>query len=315
MEYLPRIQYVAAQSRSSRVTVEIERKHQRILQEGSSSCRCSTTSHGDQKTTRKNASQMLNSFLSFARRFGAGQWSFLGPGSEKKWYSISEDSPQGEWDKMAEKMMMVTFAESGHPVFRATSPLSRGQLKSKGGGKLSIHYCADQDTITTVFRTITSVNQLSLYGAVAEMCEEYESFHDRTGKPVVGGQSSSSFVPSVIKTNVPLDNDDRAHKDLLLQRYGERIEKLSQQDRLSKFCMDAGFLNVVEIGQYFMTKDTAEFSQFTDAVACREYTCQETKKHLNRKVGSEGTPKLGPYWKLQLVACKVNMELRSELCL
>ena len=61
-------------------------------------------------------------------------------------------------------------------------------------------------------------------------------------------------------------------KDLLLQKYGERIEKLSQQDKLSKFCMDAGFLNVVEIGQYFMTKDTAEFSQFTDAVACREYT-------------------------------------------
>ena len=26
-----------------------------------------------------------------------GQWSFLGPGSEKKWYSSSEDSPQGEW--------------------------------------------------------------------------------------------------------------------------------------------------------------------------------------------------------------------------
>ena len=122
----------------------------------------------------------------YARRFGAGQWSFLGPGSEKKWYSISEDSPQGEWDKMAEKMML-TFAESGHPVFRATSPLSRGQLKSKGGGKLSIHYCADLETIETVFRTIISVNQLSLYGAVAEMCEEYETFHDRTGQPVVGG--------------------------------------------------------------------------------------------------------------------------------
>ena len=44
--------------------------------------------------------------------------------------SISEDSPQGEWDKMAEKMM-VTHAESGHPVFRATSPMSRGQLKTK----------------------------------------------------------------------------------------------------------------------------------------------------------------------------------------
>ena len=77
---------------------------------------------------------------------------------------------------------MLTFAESGHPVFRATSPLSRGQLRSKGGGKLSIHYCADGDTIETVFRTIISVNQLSLYGAVAEMCEEYESYH--AGNPL-----------------------------------------------------------------------------------------------------------------------------------
>ena len=38
-------------------------RHQRISQEESSSCRCSTTSHGDQETTRKNASQMLNSCL------------------------------------------------------------------------------------------------------------------------------------------------------------------------------------------------------------------------------------------------------------
>ena len=110
-----------------------------------------------------------------AKRFGIGQWPFLGPGSENKWYSISAGSPQGEWDKMAEKMMLE-FAERGHPIFRATSPLSRGVLKSKGHGKLSIHYCADLETIETVFRTIISVNQLSLYGAVAEMCEEYETF-------------------------------------------------------------------------------------------------------------------------------------------
>ena len=68
--------------------------------------------------------------------------------------------------------MMLEFGEGGHPIFRATSPLSRGQLKSKGGGKLSIHHCADLETIKTVSRTLTSVNQLSLYGAVAEMCEE-----------------------------------------------------------------------------------------------------------------------------------------------
>ena len=64
-------------------------------------------------------------------------------------------------------------------------------------------------------------------------------------------QSSSSNVLSVIKSEVPLDCDDEANQDFLLQQCGERIEKLSQQDKLSKFCMDAGFLNVDEIGQYF----------------------------------------------------------------
>ena len=40
---------------------------------------------------------------------------------------------------------------------RATSPVSRGQLKSKDHGKLSIHYCADPGTIENVFRAISSV--------------------------------------------------------------------------------------------------------------------------------------------------------------
>ena len=84
---------------------------------------------------------------------------------------------------------MIKFGESGHQVFRATSPVSRGTLKSRGGGKLSIHFCADGETIKTVFRTIISVNQLSMYGAVSDLCEEYEACHVRTVRPVMGGLS------------------------------------------------------------------------------------------------------------------------------
>ena len=102
----------------------------------------------------------------YAKRCGKGQWSFIGPGSEKKWYCISKDSPQGVWDNMAE-WMLLEFAESGCPIFRATSPLSRGRLKSKGHGKLSIHCAADLETIETIVRIIVSANELSLYGAVA----------------------------------------------------------------------------------------------------------------------------------------------------
>ena len=49
-------------------------------------------------------------------------------------------------------------------------------------------------------------------------------------------------------------------------------DKLSQQNRVIKFCIDAGFLTTVDVGQYFMTKDTEEFTQFTESVACRGYT-------------------------------------------
>ena len=101
-----------------------------------------------------------------------------------------------------------------------------------------------------------------------EMCEEEKSFHGKNGRErsVVMAQSSSSLVLSVINTEVPLDCDDPANQALLLQQHGERIEKLSQEDKLSKFCLDAGFLNVVEIGQYFMTKDTADLSMQWSAV-------------------------------------------------
>ena len=212
----------------------------------------------------------------YAKKFGTGQWSFIGPGSEKKWYSMEEDSPQGIWDHIAEKMLLE-FAESGC------------QLRSKRHGKLSNHYCADQATIETIFRIIVFANQLSLYGAVANMCEEYESHHDRSGR--LDKVMAQSIVLSDIKSEVPLENDDPAYKNFVLQQCEERIEKLSQTDKVSKFCVDAGFLSVVEVGQYFMTKDTGE--QFY-AVACREYTLPREDGSSQPKGWIQGNTKIGP---------------------
>ena len=131
----------------------------------------------------------------FAKRYPTGRWSFLGPGSEKNWYSTYIDRPRGNWDRVAE-LMMIKFGESGHTVFRATSPFSRGLLKSKGGGQFSIHFCADGDTIETVFRTIISVNQLSIYGAVSDVCEEYGTCQTSTVRLVVAEQSDPLFAPA-----------------------------------------------------------------------------------------------------------------------
>ena len=40
---------------------------------------------------------------------------------------------------------------------------------------------------------------------------------------------------------------------------------------MSKFCKEAGFMIFVVVRQYFVTKDTSDFRQFS-SVVCREYT-------------------------------------------
>ena len=209
----------------------------------------------------------------FAKRFGIGQWSFIGPGSEKKWYP-AENSPQGAWNHVAEEMLLK-FAESGHPIFRATTPLSRGQLKSKGKGKVSIHFTADQDTIDTIYSIILSVNQLSVYGAVAAICDEYESHQDRTEQPVI--LVGQSIVLGEIRAEVPVHDEEPRDDQIILQQYVQQVESLSPESKVSKFCKDARFMRVIEVGQYFVTKDTSDFGQFR-SVACREYTLPRDDK-------------------------------------
>ena len=64
-----------------------------------------------------------------------------------------------------------------------------------------------------------------------------------------------------------------------------------------------------------MTKDTEDFLQFTDSVACLECTWRRDENSSEPKVGFEGTLRLDPYWKSQPATCKVNMELKLELSL
>ena len=67
------------------------------------------------------------------QKAGIGQWSFIGPGSEKKWYP-SENSPQGAWDHIAEDMLLQ-FAESripsGSPCRSYSIRTETAQLKSQ----------------------------------------------------------------------------------------------------------------------------------------------------------------------------------------
>ena len=146
-----------------------------------------------------------------------------------------------------------------------------------------------------------------------QICEEYKACQVRTVRLVLAGQSDPLFVPknSFMKTPTP-STDDPAQEDLL-RRYQERVERLSQQDRVSKFCSDARFLTTVEVGQHSWQKTLKNSHNSQMQWLVVSTLCQEMKNHLTRKVGFEGTPKLGPYWKLRPATCKVNMEVESEL--
>ena len=61
-------------------------------------------------------------------KFSQGHWTCLGPGSGEKCHGSSSDAQKKEeWDPTANKTVQ-RFKETGHPVFRSISALSRGIL-------------------------------------------------------------------------------------------------------------------------------------------------------------------------------------------
>ena len=63
----------------------------------------------DKKDNEEECLENAKVVTILARKFGIGQCSFIAPGSEKKWYSMEENSPQGFWDHIAEKMLETVF--------------------------------------------------------------------------------------------------------------------------------------------------------------------------------------------------------------
>ena len=79
--------------------------------------------------------------------------------------------------------MIINFAESGNPIFRASSALERGELKNKGKGMKTIHFNGTDETFELILRKVISVNQLSVCGAAADLCGELARDSKRYGAP------------------------------------------------------------------------------------------------------------------------------------
>ena len=191
------------------------------------------------------------------------------------------------------------------------SPLSRGTLKSKGGGKLSIHFCADWATIETGFRTIISGNKLSIHGAVSDVCDEYRICHVRTLRLVMAGQSDPLFEPAScwwkhlhLRPKIP-------HKKIYCKST-KNGWKGSHKIVWSRFVLmhdDKGWRRTV-----FHDKRHWRILTFTESVACREYTLPRDEKLSDPKGWIRGNTKIWPVPEVTTrnLQSKYGLEIRIE---
>ena len=146
-------------------------------------------------------------------------------------------------------MVIITLKESGHPIFRATSALDRGFLKSNKGGKSSSHFNSDLSNAELLLRTTNSVNQPSIYGAIAGWCGELaQQISDHAfsspGKPAahMNEQLDCSLSPEVLSVMTePLEIVVLAQGNLW-RNHNVRFEHLPEEIKVFQTGEKAGFV-------------------------------------------------------------------------
>ena len=101
-----------------------------------------------------------------------------------------------------------------------------------------------------------------------------------------------SIVFGEVKAETPVHDEDPMNDQIIWQQYIQQVESLSPENRISKFCKEAGFMRVVEVGQYFVTKDIGDFRQF-HSVACREHTLPRNDPASQPKGWIQGNMRIG----------------------
>ena len=202
--------------------------NQRTSQAGSSSYRCLTTLCRMQKEMMKYVKTIQRQLKKYAEGLSRGHWSFLGPGSGEKWYGSHTDKPDGSWNQPA-KNMMANFSGTGLPIFRASSAFERGEIRSKGGNK-SIHLNGSHENIELFLRTVISANQLSMYGAIADLS-------DKVPKGIRASVKLAAFyhlekMEILTDLSVAENSTNAQQRGNLVQEYERKFEQFSENPEI-----------------------------------------------------------------------------------
>ena len=162
---------------------------------------------------------------------------------------------------------------------------------------MSIHFCGDDDTAELVLRTIISVNQLSVYGAVADMCDELAwriyGHSECTRKLVAQDNSETTVIPTELTTTNKSPRANGTAQGNLLQNYKQIFANIPEHLQIIKLCSNVGVRKTMAREQYFTTDlrrcGTRQIGRFMSRVY---FTSRQRSIKVKRWI--RGNTKIGP---------------------
>ena len=200
---------------------------------------------------------------------------------------------------------MANFSGSVH-CFVPPVLFERGELRSKGAGMKSMHFNGSHENIELLPRTVISANQLSINGAIADLCNEVPKGVRTLVKPAAPDHLEKMEVPTDLST---AENSTNAQqRKNLVQEYERKFEQLSEDQKISKLCSDAGLKLVRKENTSVLLKQKMENRS---NILCRENTMPRNEKGTRVRGWIRKDKRIGPV--LNVKVCYRNELYRIEV--
>ena len=212
---------------------------------------------------------------------------------------------------------MLHFAESGHPVFRATSALERGGLRSKEVGKNSVHFNGSEETVELILRTVMSAKSAQYLWS---SCRFVQRTGHRLDSPSTREHAEnenweSMVVPTELPNASAISQIEISVQGNLLRDHQQKFAELPEDEKLTKLCSDAGFMKNFGKGQFFFTLGEEEPDDMQ--TLCREYTLPRDQETSRARGWIRGNTKIGPVWDVKVYChqgrCCIDIMIASLL--
>ena len=130
--------------------------------------------------------------------------------------------------------------------------------KAKEGDRSQYTSTVSDENIELLLRTEISANQVSVYGATADLYNELAKDLWIPVKPAAPDHLETMEIPTRFSAEETWTNAQQRRN--LVQEYERKFDQLSEDEKLFKLCSDAG-LKLVEKGQFFYALETEDGQQ------------------------------------------------------